>query len=228
MPQTAQPVAGITYEEGERVLSRFGWGAVIGTREETYPPPNEGVSTYECTIRLDKPSRLGETEIKERNPRRAYQFAVISCGLNPNSLVPEGSPTFQEFLDSKGEKAQAAFESERPVFGQPQLVILVNYWLGRADSKLVGLPGIEALNRPSQGFRLALFTRWWNIGEPKTDGPGEAKEFLEETSALSEFGSYEITAGPVLVVVLVDYKERRAATRLLTADGIVATFPEQN
>jgi len=119
-------VGDLTYQEGERVLTRHGWGTVTAVRQETYPPDITDEVTFECTVRLDKPTSLGNEEAIERNPYKLYRYALFSLWWNIGDPGQEG-PTVQHFTEEESSQAELEFESAGATTGKVLILILVDY-----------------------------------------------------------------------------------------------------
>jgi len=137
-------IAELSYEVGERVITRYGWGEIIRIREETYPRDITDEVTYACVVKLDVPSRLGQAVVSERNPRKSYQYAIITRFWNIGEPKTE-EHQMREFLT----KDEALEDFERPVAssGQGCLMIFVDYQGGTSRTRLLTADG-EAVRFP--------------------------------------------------------------------------------
>ena len=141
MVQRAMQFVRVTYVKGERVLTRSGWGVVINIKEEKFPPPNDGIVTYECTVKLDKPLNQGESEVKERNPRKDYRYMVLCNFWNAGEPKSQGSLTVEEFLPNEEAQAREVFESTDRTSGQVLTVVFIDYETGKAETRILNADG---------------------------------------------------------------------------------------
>ena len=126
MTKAVKAVGGLIYEVGERVLTRFGWGRVTHVQQESYPEDVTDKVTFECTVRLDQPTSLGDEEVLERNPRKYYRWVLFSQWWNIGDPDVE-VPTVQYFTEAETEQANLEFDSAGATVGQELTLVLVDF-----------------------------------------------------------------------------------------------------
>ena len=126
MTKAVKAVGGLIYEVGERVLTRFGWGSVTHVQQESYPEDVTDKVTFECTVRLDQPTSLGDEEVLERNPRKYYRWALFSHWWVVGDPAVE-APTVQYFTEEERDQAELEFSSAGATSGQVLTLVLVDF-----------------------------------------------------------------------------------------------------
>jgi hypothetical protein len=143
----SKPTAGVTYQVGEWVLTRSGWGFVEEITEERFPEEITDEVTYECKVKLQEPDRLGNTTIRERNPMKVHRYVVITRFWNIGDPSTEAAPQIEEF-DSE-EEARNAFERADASSGQVVTIIYVDHFAQTTLLRRLTIDG-EVLPMPPQ------------------------------------------------------------------------------
>ena len=126
MTKAVKAVGGLIYEVGERVLTRFGWGSVTHVQQESYPEDVTDQVTFECTVRLDQPTSLGDEVVVERNPRKYYRYALFSQWWNIGDPATE-APTLQYFTEAERDRTELEFSSAWATTGQVLTIVLLDF-----------------------------------------------------------------------------------------------------